>query len=116
MLVAIGSIFGPAGVAWSQVAFSLIAFFINAHYTRIHISYGIWAQTMDFFPMLVLASIMAAIVYWAGLVINASLAIELFLQVTFGISFYIAAIYLAKFEALNEIYLIFKRTTQTIQQ
>lgn len=68
LLLIIGMFYGVMGIAWSQAAFGAVAFFLNAHYTRTHLSYGPGDQILDFMPCLVLSLLMAALVYWIGLI------------------------------------------------
>lgn len=63
----VGAFFGVMGIAWSQVAFGVVAFFINAHYSRNHLNYGAVDQLRDFLPTLFVSLGMAALVYWIGL-------------------------------------------------
>lgn len=80
---------GLAGVAWSQVAFGLVAFLINARYTGRYLGYGPWRQFLDFLPILGVSSGMAAIVFLSAPWIPLSPLPSLFLQVALGIAFYV---------------------------
>jgi O-antigen/teichoic acid export membrane protein len=55
VLLALASTFGLAAIAWSQVVFGLIAFLINAHYSRRFLDYGAVAQLRDVVPIFVAA-------------------------------------------------------------
>jgi teichuronic acid exporter len=64
LLLAIGCWFGIMGIAWSQVIFGVVAFVINAYYTRRFLGYGATHQVWDCLPILGSAAPMAAGVYW----------------------------------------------------
>lgn len=64
ILLIAGTIYGVIGIAWSQVVFGALAFFINAYYTKRYLDYGVFAQTRDFLPIFMVAMPMAGSVYW----------------------------------------------------
>lgn len=47
VMILTGSAFGMMGLAWSQVIFSLFAFFFNGHFSGKHLGYGPWKQMRD---------------------------------------------------------------------
>lgn len=102
-LLIFGSFFGVMGIAWSQVAFSLIAFFINTHYAHIHISYGAQEQISDFLPSLILSIVMAATVYWLGEALPLTLVTEFLLQISVGIVIFLSGCHLLKLTAYREL-------------
>lgn len=57
--------FGIYGLLWGQVALSLVAFFINAYYTQIFITYPLSSQLKDVFPIYLITFFSASIV-WLG--------------------------------------------------
>ena len=61
-LLIAGVKFGVMGVAWSTVIFGLLAFLINAHYTRLHLKYGAIQQMHDALPALGMALAMYLVV------------------------------------------------------
>lgn len=100
--VVIGSAYGVMGIAWSQVVFRLLEFVLNAHYTRTHISYGVWPQLVDFSPPLILSFVMAVIVYWLGTIFSLPLIAGLLLQVSVGAVIFLAGCHLFKLTAYHE--------------
>lgn len=80
--VLVGSAYGVLGIAWSQVAFGVVALFVNAYYTRRFLQYGLLAQLSDCRAIVVSAAVMAALVYWAA---NHWLASDALLRV-FGLT------------------------------
>ena len=57
--------FGIYGLLWGQVFFSMVAYFINAHYTQRFISYPLKEQLCDVFPIY-LVTILSAFIVWLG--------------------------------------------------
>lgn len=55
VLLLTGALYGPLGIAWSQVMFSAVAFIINAHYSGKYLKYGAPAQIADFGMVFLLA-------------------------------------------------------------
>ncbi|MDO9127583.1 MAG: MOP flippase family protein [Parvibaculum sp.] len=58
--------YGMLGIAWSQVIFGAVSFWINAFYTKRYIGYGFISQIRDFLPVLIVSLTMAYAVYWIG--------------------------------------------------
>lgn len=80
-----GTFYGVMGIAWSQVVFGLLAFFINAHYSRKHINYGSVDQLRDFLPVFGLATIMAGLTFWIGYAWEGDfIALQLITQIVAG--------------------------------
>jgi len=104
-LLIVGAAYGVMGIAWSQVIFGVLAFVINAHYTRIHIGYGAWQQILDFYPALLLSAVMAAWVYWLGENLALPILAGLLVQIAAGITIFLVGCHLFKFgeylEAVN---------------
>jgi len=87
LLVGIMS-YGVIGLAWSQVLFGLVAFFINAFYTGRYLNYGPLKQIKDFFPILIISSVVAYIVLIAGNYLADPLWLVLVKQVVIGITLF----------------------------
>lgn len=51
LLLVAGIPWGVMGIAWSQVAAGIVAFAINAHYTRVHLDWGPLRQLADVVPI-----------------------------------------------------------------
>lgn len=58
--IILGSIFGIMGLAWSQVAMSIFALFLNGYPSRVALGYGPLAQLWDLRGIAFCAAIMAA--------------------------------------------------------
>ncbi|MGH8488242.1 MAG: lipopolysaccharide biosynthesis protein [Gammaproteobacteria bacterium] len=102
-LLVVGSLLGVMGVAWSQVATGLIAFAINAHYSRRLFGYGAATQLRDFFPAMAVALPMAAIVYAIGRWWHAGAVTELFALAGLGIVVFSAFAWTAGLKAVAEV-------------
>lgn len=55
--------FGVIGIVWGQVIFSVLAFFINTHYTGKMLKYGSMQQILDLMPIISLSAGIALIIY-----------------------------------------------------
>lgn len=63
LLLSVGAFFGLMGIAWSQVLFSVLAFGVNAHYSRVYLKYSAWQQLRDAGPAILIATVMAVCIY-----------------------------------------------------
>lgn len=104
--------FGMVGIAWSQVAMSILALFINAHYTAKHIGYGLSKQARDFLPPLIVATGMYVSVLvvghlWAG---SQPSIVRLAVLVSLGLILYGSTTFLFGLNALHDVLLLFRRT------
>lgn len=102
-LLILGTSFGVMGIAWSRVIYSAIAFGINAHYTRVHLGYGIWRQFLDFLPSLILSIIMAMLVYGVGELVIWSLSMKLLLQILVGVGLFLFGCYIFRLQAFQNV-------------
>jgi teichuronic acid exporter len=99
----IGARGGIEGLAWSQVAFTVVAFLINAHFTGKIINYGALGQVIDVFPVIVVGLIMAAIASSAGSLVSSDLIYVLSLQVLLGMLSYFFLCHFLKIKAYCDI-------------
>lgn len=106
LLLVCGTAYGVMGIAWSQVGFGAFAFVINAHYTRKYLRYGIWQQTREFLPALLLSMAMAVAVSAVGAVgaaIDHNAAATLSAQFLTGIAFYLSGCHLLRLRAYLDV-------------
>jgi O-antigen/teichoic acid export membrane protein len=104
--------FGIMALLYGQVVISLLAFFINAHYTNRFISYTGWEQIRDVLPILLLAAFGGTVIYVFDFFImqGQSNLLRLIADTTAGSLGYLTAAYLLKFSSLFELKnLILKR-------
>jgi O-antigen/teichoic acid export membrane protein len=62
LCIVVGSAFGIMGLAWSQLIFSLFAFFFNGYFSAKHVGYGSIRQIRDVSGVALICGIMAAAV------------------------------------------------------
>ena len=109
-LLLIASPYGILAIAYGQVVASFLAFFVNAHYTRIFLGYGGLAQLRDVMPYFAASLPMVlsiGVVKWS---LKLSDQFELFASVLIGGGIYLVVCKLAKLDALdNFISMISKR-------
>ncbi|MES2312651.1 MAG: lipopolysaccharide biosynthesis protein [Pseudomonadota bacterium] len=105
-----GAFFGVMGIAWSQVAFSAVAFIINAHYSQRYLTYGVFAQLRDFLPGLCVSVVMAGFVYVTSTSTRwkAAPAVELLVLVSAGSVFFLAGVWLLRLKALHDVIALFR--------
>jgi len=101
--------YGVPGLAWSQVAFSFIAFFINAFYTGKKINYGAWKQIWDFISILFISFAMAVAVYFTRYYIIDSALVILINQMIIGICLYTLLCVLLQVKAYKTVIKLFSR-------
>ncbi len=102
MLLLGGATFGVMGIAWSQVFFGLLAFGINAYYTRIHLNYSVWQQTKDFLPAMVVSIVMALMIYELGNLFDLDVRLKLLAQVLAGITIFITGCQFFRLQAYQD--------------
>lgn len=66
VVLAISFPFGIYGLIWGGVLFSILAFFINTHYSGKFLKYTSWEQLRDITPILLLAATMGGVVYFVN--------------------------------------------------
>lgn len=103
VLILIGAMFGVMGIAWSQVAFSLVAMAINTRYTRRLLGYGPSAQLRDLAPALLAATLMAAIIYLVSHSWSVRPMVEVGVLVPLGMLVYVLLIWVVRLDALRDV-------------
>lgn len=104
--------FGILALLYGQVIVSLLAFFINARYTKKFIDYSVWQQITDIFPIIITAGFSGIIVFITD---KYGLSNELdIVRITLGgitgIVAYFGFAFIFRFESLSELYkLILKK-------
>ena len=96
---------GIMAMLYGQIVISIIAFFINAHYTGKFINYSALQQLKDVFPIVLLSVIVGLFIYAIdnyGLDNNLDL-IRIMVGGVVGFSIYIFAAYKLKFESYQEL-------------
>jgi len=106
---AIGAIYGVIGIAWSQVAFSVLCVAINARYTRRFIAYGASAQLRDFLPVVYVAAPMAGGLYAVDLVWQASPWAKLCILALLGALMYLTLVWVFRLDAVRDVAALVRR-------
>lgn len=103
VLLILGALQGIMGVAWAYVLFSVIAFGINAHYTRRFLGYGVLAQLADVLPIVALAVPMAIVINLAANAWHARPLVELLVLSASGAALFILAAVAVRLGALRDL-------------
>ncbi len=103
--------FGIYGLLWSSVITSILAFFINTHYSGRFINYSAWEQIKDIIPNLLLAVFVGIGVYFTDQLLKNytdSDFLRLLLGSLLSFMLYICLSYVLKLDSLTEIISIVK--------
>ncbi len=102
-VLAVGAMYGMMGLAWSQVAFAVLAFGINAYYSNRLLGYGAVAQARDLAPTLAIAIPMAMGTYWVGTRMHLAPILELLALTGFGAASYLLVAWVCRLAALRDV-------------
>lgn len=95
--------FGIIGLIWGQLITSILAFFINTHYSGKFLNYNGWSQIKDILPLIILAFMAGAIVWSLDFEIHKSRDIfRLLIGGSVGVLAYWGICALLKIESLYE--------------
>lgn len=108
-LLAAASPFGILGIAWSQVAFGVLAFALNAHYTKRFLDYGVLAQMADVLPMLAIAVPVIATVQWLGTQLQLVPAVELFGSAALVVALFFGTAWMCDLGAVRDVLSVLMR-------
>ncbi len=105
--------FGILALLYGQVFTSIMAFFVNTHYTGKYINYTAWEQSKDIIPILLLAVISGAVIFILDHYLKIYGQID-FIRILggslVGLMVYLAFAKILRFNSLNDIKkLIIKR-------
>jgi len=108
-LICAGTFFGVMGIAWSQAIFSLLTFFINAHYSKQFLDYGAVAQSRDFLPVIGVAAVMAIMIYRISIYWPEVSLRELMALVLIGAVFFLTSVWVLRLTVLHDVIALFSR-------
>lgn len=92
--------FGIMGLIWGQVIFSVMAFFINTHYSGKFLKYSSWEQLLDILPAIVLTMAMGIAVFLLDAVLSGYRDIlRLMAGASTGLSFFLIFARIFRFES-----------------
>jgi len=103
--------FGIYGLLYGSIVTSILALFINTHYSGRFINYKMWEQIQDILPIILLAVFTGLLTYFEDLTIQKitdNSLIRLMSGSLLSISIYLSLAYLFKIESLKEILKIIK--------
>lgn len=108
VLLLVSIFYGVMGIAWSLVVFSVLAFAINAYYSKRFLDYGVFAQTRDFLAILAISLFMALVVYWGStqvhlLPVHLMPALQLLLLVVVGSGIFVGLARIFRLTAMNDV-------------
>lgn len=98
--------FGIYGLLYGSVVTSIMAFFINTHYTGKFLNYSAWEQTKDIFPILFLATFISGLVYGLDLILQHIRTFDVFRLVIgglLGVLLYLFLAFIFKMSAFTEL-------------
>ncbi|UJF15384.1 polysaccharide biosynthesis C-terminal domain-containing protein [Jeotgalibaca sp. MA1X17-3] len=97
---------GIMGLLWAMVIDSIMAYFINAFYSKRFLGYSIPEQLKDLRPIFLIAVVMAGLTYSLSYLLTINDILMVLIQVVFGVSVYILLSWIFKIEELKTIYQI----------
>lgn len=103
--------YGIMGILWGQVFTSCVSFFVNSHYSGKIIKYGSFQQLTDLMPTLLLAGLIASMLYWFDFYWLKKIT-DLLRMLIICISFtsiYLASVWVLKFKEITYLKEILKR-------
>ncbi|MDD2759582.1 MAG: lipopolysaccharide biosynthesis protein [Methylomonas sp.] len=106
--------YGIFGIAWSQVAYGMMGFLINAYFSGRQLGYGIFRQIADIVPVLLVSAIMATAVYHLGQYFVLDPILMLIAKMLLGISVFLITGFLFRLRILLDIPIFFKKQPSTI--
>jgi len=110
LVIIISIKYGIYGLLYGQLIVSILAFFINTHYSGKFINYTAFEQVKDILPILGLAVLSGGLVFAILTITNLkSDFIQLFIGSLLSLCFYLGFSYFLKLKPLNELILILKR-------
>ncbi|OAB25999.1 Membrane protein involved in the export of O-antigen and teichoic acid [Flavobacterium fryxellicola] len=112
MVLLVSFQYGIYGLLYGSVLTSVLAFFINTHYSGKFLNYTGWEQTKDILPIIFVSVLVGGLVLVSDLVLKNYYFIDFFrlaLGSFLGIVLYITSAYLFKLSSLFELITIVKR-------
>ncbi len=98
--ILIGLQFGIYGLLYSQVAVSLIIFFMNAHYTDKFIDFPAWEQIKSIMPIIFLSVLCGSIIYLSDYYLQANMDIlRIMISGLLGVIIYIGISWMFKMDS-----------------
>lgn len=102
LLLVAGARYGLLGLAWSQVAHSIVSLAINSHYSRKLLGYGALAQLRDAAPPILAAAVATVAVMPIASALHGAALVKLPVLLATGGVLYIALMVMARTAAWSE--------------
>ena len=106
VIIGISIQFGIMGLIWGQFIMSILAFFINTHYTGKFLNYNSFEQALDILPILLLAFFVGVIIWLVDNYLHINLLKD-FYRLTIlalgGGGLYIAIAYVFKMDSITSV-------------
>lgn len=99
---------GIVGMCWGRVLYSIIAVYLNSHYTKSLIGLSLGTQIKDILPSLMISILMGVIVY-GGTVLLSNAILQLLVGFILGVGCYIAVSLAFKMDSLHELLSLVKK-------
>lgn len=100
--------FGIIGMCWGRVLYSVIATYLNSHYTKTLIGLSLKTQIKDILPSLVIATLMGGVVYVITVLLS-NVIWQLLVGVIVGAGCYLSISKLCKMESLDDLLSLIKK-------
>lgn len=103
VFILVGFSYGIMGLAWSQVVFGVVAFWINSFYTERFLNFGFIKQFKEIFPVFIASGLMAVGVYQLDIVLIQPLGYKLGIEIVFGVLLYVLFGILLRLKSIGDI-------------
>ncbi|MES2139014.1 MAG: lipopolysaccharide biosynthesis protein [Bacteroidota bacterium] len=104
--------FGVFALLWSQIVISVVAFYINTHFTGKILNYNSWEQTKDIFPIIMIAIIAGCLVFGLDYFLEVKKQFDIIRIIAgciIGLVTYIGLAFLLKMNLINDFKLLILR-------
>jgi O-antigen/teichoic acid export membrane protein len=81
--ICLGVFYGVSAMLWGSVVLSFVAYVLNSYYSARLINYSTWAQIKDIFPLFLVSTFVASVM-WCLTLLNYSILITLLMQCFLG--------------------------------
>ncbi|WP_142825931.1 lipopolysaccharide biosynthesis protein [Planococcus soli] len=104
LVLAIWLELGVIGLIAAAILNTYLEFFVNSHFSKREVAYPAAEKVRDLLPVYVVSFLMGGAVLMFGTLLETSLLLQLLLQISAGILFYIAACRIAGITELKTVY------------
>lgn len=104
--------FGIYGLLYGSIISSILAFFINTHYSGKFLNYSAWQQTKDLIPIICLSILIGVVIFYFDKFLTAYYFFDLSRLIIGGLLgglLFLTSAYFIKMSSLNELIILIKR-------